>query len=156
MMAVHGTAIALGDAGALLRGPSGSGKSDLALRLIAAGARLVADDQVGLIAADGALFAAAPPNLAGLIEMHGVGIVRVPYRDVVRVCLLVDLCAGITERLPVPRAEYLLDIALPVIMLDPFHAAAAAKLTLLLRPDTRHFAPDSLLAPAASTKTAHD
>ncbi len=78
MIRVHGTSVALGGDGILLRGPSGSGKSDLALRLIADGARLVADDQTELRGVGETLEMAAPAAIAGRLEVRGVGILRVP------------------------------------------------------------------------------
>jgi HPr Serine kinase C-terminal domain len=72
---VHGTVVAIDGGGVLLRGPSGRGKSDLALRLIDAGARLVADDQVLLQRSGMQVLARAPAVLAGLLEIRGVGIV---------------------------------------------------------------------------------
>ena len=65
-----------GDCGILLLGESGAGKSDVALRLIAQAAQLVADDRVVLFTRDGVLFAKPPKTLAGLIEVRGVGILR--------------------------------------------------------------------------------
>jgi len=62
----------------LLRGPSGSGKSDLALRLIDDGARLIADDQTHLAKKGHALIATPPPAIAGMIEVRGIGVVKLP------------------------------------------------------------------------------
>ena len=75
---VHGTCVAVAGVGVLLRGPPGSGKSDLALRLIDRGAELVADDRVTLRREDDGIVASAPASLAGLIEVRGVGVARVP------------------------------------------------------------------------------
>ena len=91
------------DAGILLLGGSGAGKSDVALRLIALGAELVADDRVDLYTARGALRARVPRTLAGLLEVRGVGIVEVPYTDDVRVAVAVRLAAAAkSARLPEP------------------------------------------------------
>jgi len=74
MLRIHGTCVALSGLGVLLRGPSGSGKSDLALRLIDGGAKLVADDQVELaLDAAGRVMARAPATLSGLLEVRGIG-----------------------------------------------------------------------------------
>ncbi len=78
---VHATAVAIEGEAVLLRGPSGSGKSDLALRLIDGGAQLVADDQTLLRRAGGRVLASAPPAIAGLLEVRGVGVVRVEAAD---------------------------------------------------------------------------
>jgi serine kinase of HPr protein (carbohydrate metabolism regulator) len=138
---VHATCVALrgkrGWRGLLLRGSSGSGKSDLALRLIDGGARLVADDQTELLATAGRVIARAPGTIAGLIEVRGVGIVRLARDQLVTqvtLALLVDLVpARQIERLPEPRRECLLGVELPVVALAPFEASAADKLRLAFR-----------------------
>jgi serine kinase of HPr protein (carbohydrate metabolism regulator) len=131
---VHATAVAVDGGAILLRGPSGAGKSDLGLRLIAAGARLVADDQVELRRTGRKILARAPPALAGLVEIRGVGIVRVAAMDVAPLVLIADLIlAGEIERLPEPRVEKVLGVAVPLIALAPFEASAAAKLSFARR-----------------------
>lgn len=120
----------------LLRGPSGAGKSDLALRLIEAGARLVADDQTELVRKGRTVIATPPARIAGLIEARGVGIVKLARDQLVArapVALLVDLAPPERiERLPEPQRERLLGIDLPVLTLTPFEASAPAKLSLAL------------------------
>jgi HPr kinase/phosphorylase len=131
---VHGTCVAIAGRGVLLRGPSGSGKSDLALRLIEAGAWLVADDQVRLSAARNRLVASAPVSLRGLIEVRGVGIV--PVKSVARapLALVVDLVAAKdVPRLPEPSSVQIEGIALPHLLLAPFEASAPVKVRLALR-----------------------
>jgi len=92
MMRIYGTCVALSGLGVLLRGPSGSGKSDLALRLIDGGACLVADDQVELaLDAAGRVMAQAPRALAGLLEVRGIGILRMETARTAPVALVVDL-----------------------------------------------------------------
>ena len=131
---VHATAVAIGGRAVLLRGASGSGKSDLALRLIDAGARLVADDQSELRRAEDAILVRAPPSIAGLIEVRGIGIVRLDTLPEAPIALIADLVSPETiERLPQQRTETLLGVALPVIAMAPFEASAAAKLRLALR-----------------------
>ena len=139
---VHGTCVALGPHGALLRGGSGSGKSDLALRFLALEAeqdlqpRLVADDQVWVEAkGDGSLVASAPPTLAGKIEVRGLGIVEVPHREAARLALAVDLV--LPQEVPrMPPDPFdritLLGVAIPVVKLAPFELSAALKLRLAL------------------------
>lgn len=142
-MLVHATCVALRPHGTsssrvwravLLRGPSGAGKSDLALRLIEAGGRLVADDQVRVTRSGRSLIAAAPATLAGLLEVRGVGIVKLARGQVlarVPLSLLVDLVpADRIERLPDSAKENLLGVDLPLLALAPFEASAAAKLRL--------------------------
>src|ERR1700753_2284297 len=93
MFTVHGTCIAFDGKGILLRGPSGCGKSDLALRAFAAGASLVADDRVALTVRGTALHASAPPQLYGLIEVRGIGIVKMEATSDIPVTVVVDLDA---------------------------------------------------------------
>jgi len=132
---LHASCVAFGETAILLRGPSGSGKSDLALRLIERGAVLVADDRVDLRRDAARLRAAPPATLAGLLEIRGVGLVRLPHRTGITVGLLVDLVApGAVERLPVPAAETILAIPVPRLALDAFAASTPAKIAAALRP----------------------
>lgn len=134
MLRVHATCVELDSVGVLLRGPSGAGKSDLALRLIDGGAALVADDQVELRTVSGALLAAPPEVLAGMIEVRGLGLVRLPSLPQTRVRLVVDLDgAAPVERLPEPAQCLYLGQALPLIRLAPFEASATAKVRLAVR-----------------------
>ncbi len=97
---VHASAVAIAGCGVIILGASGSGKSGLALRLMALGATLVADDRVSLRRCDGGLWASAPDRLRGLIEARGIGILRVPVSDSVRLALAVDLDRSPEARLP--------------------------------------------------------
>ena len=136
---VHATCVALGACGVLLRGPSGSGKSDLALQLIdlpgfgigqaALAARLVADDQVMLTRAAGRLMAAPPPRLAGLLEIRGLGIVNLQKAGPVPLGLVVDLApVASIGRYPVEvgEAEFL-GCRVPVVSIDATVPSAAAR-----------------------------
>lgn len=123
-----------GDCGVLLVGASGSGKSDLALRLIAAGAELVADDRSDLFVRRGSLYAKAPARLAGLLEVRGIGILELPHARQAQVTLVARLGRR-AVRLPVhsfyrPPAALRLPAkaAPPVISIAPFEASAPAKL----------------------------
>jgi serine kinase of HPr protein (carbohydrate metabolism regulator) len=130
---VHATTVAIGGRAVLLRGPSGSGKSDLALRLIDAGARLVADDRSELHRDGEAILIRAPATIAGLIEARGVGILRVDSLGVAPLALIADLIApDAVERLPEPRSETILGVPIPLIALAPFEASTPAKLRLAL------------------------
>jgi HPr kinase/phosphorylase len=130
---LHATAVAIDGRAVLLRGASGSGKSDLALRLIDAGARLVADDQSELCREGDSVIVRAPATIAGLIEVRGIGIMRLDAVPEAPVALVVDLVPlEEIERLPARRSETLLGLALPVIRVAPFDASAAAKLRLAL------------------------
>jgi len=139
-MFVHATCVALKVGRSwralLLRGPSGAGKSDVALRLVEAGGRLVADDQTHLGRCGKQLVATPPPALAGLIEVRGVGIVRLgraQLQAAAPVALLVDLVRPEqVERLPEPAHETLLGVALPRLALAPFEPSAVMKLRLAL------------------------
>jgi serine kinase of HPr protein (carbohydrate metabolism regulator) len=139
-MLVHGTCVALrqgrGWRGVLLRGPSGAGKSDVALRIIEAGGRLVADDQAHLAKVGARLVATAPRTLSGLIEVRGLGIVKLgpgQLRAQASLALLVDLVPPArVERMPEPAQERILGIDLPRVALAPFEASIVAKLRLAL------------------------
>ena len=131
---LHATAVAIDGLAVLLRGASGSGKSDLALRLIDAGARLVADDQSELCRQGDSVIVRAPAAIAGLIEVRGIGIMRLDALAEAPVVLVVDLLPSEKiERLPVPHSETILGLTLPLIRIAPFDASAVAKLRLALR-----------------------
>lgn len=113
-------------AGVLIEGPSGSGKSDLALRLMDGGFRLVADDRTLVWRADARLWGRAPEALTGLIEVRGVGILSVEPLAYAEIVMLARL--GPAERLPDPAVETLLGGELPCLTLDPFERSAPVKL----------------------------
>jgi serine kinase of HPr protein (carbohydrate metabolism regulator) len=134
MIRVHGTCIALDGEGVLLRGPSGSGKSDLALRLIDAGAVLVADDQTELRRRGDAVIASAAAAIAGKLELRGVGILSCASLAEAPLRLVVDLVApDAVERLPEPRSQSYLERGVPLLALAPFEASAPAKIRFALR-----------------------
>lgn len=142
---IHATLITVEGRGVLIKGPSGSGKSDLALRLITCQfapylcetqPKLVADDQVQLIIRDGRLFGSAPANLQGLLEVRQLGIETVPFAKQ----SMVNLCVSLTpekdiERLPSNPAaiEIINTIELPSILLDPHQLSAPQKLLMALK-----------------------
>ncbi|MBO6782655.1 MAG: HPr kinase/phosphatase C-terminal domain-containing protein [Alphaproteobacteria bacterium] len=135
MERVHATCVALAVGedwcGVLLRGPSGSGKSDLALRLIDAGARLVSDDQTELTASSGEVVARAPESLAGRLEVRGVGILAFEYLAEAPVGLVCDLCApSDVPRLPEAQTVWIAGSELPRLWLAPFESSAVAKVRL--------------------------
>lgn len=138
---VHATAVALGGDAVLIRGVSGAGKSDLALRCIAVApgglirqpARLVADDRVLVSVSEDGLQVTAPPAIAGRIEVRGLGILSVPSLPVARLRLIVDLVdATGLQRLPAPRFCRVGGHELPWLDLAPFEASAPVKLLLAL------------------------
>jgi HPr kinase/phosphorylase len=134
MIRIYGTAIALGGDGVLLRGPSGSGKSDLALRLIDDGARLIADDQTELRDLGGTVRLSAPATILGRMEVRGLGIVAVPHVPSSPLCLVVDLKPGTAiERMPEPEWVRFFAYDLPLIALAPFEPSAPAKLRVALQ-----------------------
>ncbi len=145
---LHATAIALGDKAALIRGPSGSGKSDLALRCImhpptsfsTTSALLVADDRVVLEKRGPSLIASPPSTLAGLIEVRGLGIYHLEHKSAVPVTLIVDLVPREhIERLPEATARTeLLATTLPIIQLCSHDASSAHKVLLALSGIPRH------------------
>jgi HPr kinase/phosphorylase len=125
---VHACAVLVGAHAVLIRGPSGSGKSQLALRLITAAqsgllpfARLVADDRIRLEPCHGRLLARAPDALAGLIEVHGLGIRHLPHEAVAVIGRVVELAAPDAKRLP-ERAEVEVEgITLPQLKIAEGH-----------------------------------
>lgn len=132
---LHGTCIALPfktELGVLITGPSGSGKSDLALRLIDQGARLVADDQLLVEARDGRLLARPPETIRGRMEVRHVGVVTVPFVEEAEIRLLVAL-GGEPARLPEPSYETIAGIALPRLLLKAFEASAPAKIRVAVQ-----------------------
>ncbi len=112
---VHATCVAFGDRGGLILGPSGSGKSGLALRLMALGAALVADDRVLLTVQGGRLTASAPPGLPPLIEARGVGLLHADLQPQAQVVLAVDLGQTETARLPPRRHITLMNRPVEVV-----------------------------------------
>jgi serine kinase of HPr protein (carbohydrate metabolism regulator) len=125
---IHAGCVSIGGRGVLIAGSSGSGKSDLAWRLIDRGARLVSDDYTVVERQGGRLTASAPATIAGRIELRGIGIVESPAQQDVPVCLLADLDRA-PERLPAgAEPRLLLDIAIPSIGLAALEASAPLKL----------------------------
>ena len=132
---LQATCVAVDGVGVLLRGPSGSGKSDLALRLIDGGARLIADDGVELSRRGDALIArlpaAAPDSVRGRLEARGLGIMPAPSVDEATVGLLVDLAsAGVIDRLPPPAAVEWLGVSVAAVKLAGLEPSAPAKVRL--------------------------
>lgn len=131
---VHASCVEIDGIGVLLRGGSGSGKSDLALRLIDQGARLVADDQVILERAGSALLARAPETLHGLIEVRGLGILRLDAAPDAVVALVIDLVApDRVPRLPDPLSWDCEGVGVPVLSLAPFETSAPLKVRLAVK-----------------------
>ena len=128
---IHATTVAVDGRGVAIAGASGSGKSDLALRLIDGGARLVADDQTRIERQGDRLVATAPAAIAGLLEVRGVGIVDLPHQESVVLRLIVEaVTPAEVERMPSPESREMLGLAVPLVRLDPFAVSACAKVRL--------------------------
>lgn len=112
---LHATTVALNGNAALIRGKSGSGKSGLALNLMAFGAELVADDRTKLWVEGDLLLADTPDAIRGQIEARGIGILNAPYAGATAVALIVDLDRDVTDRLPMLVKEKILGMSVPVI-----------------------------------------
>jgi serine kinase of HPr protein (carbohydrate metabolism regulator) len=129
---LHASCVDLSGAGVVLLGPSGSGKSDLALRLIDGGARLVADDRVVIERSGDQLTARPPEAIAGLIEVRGLGIMRVGHCAASALGLVVSLGDRPAPRLPERATCQIVGVALPQLELDPWTPSACAKIRLAL------------------------
>jgi len=128
---IHGTCISIDGKGILLRGGSGAGKSDLALRLISAGAVLVGDDRVDVSFKNGALIASPPAALAGKLEVRGVGIVPQPFEENAPLLAVIDLVPPErVERMPEPEMVEILGVPLPLWRFAPFESSAVEKVIL--------------------------
>ena len=120
--------------GALICGPSGSGKSGLALRALDAGFRLVADDRVVVWRSGAVLFGRAPDPLAGLVEGRGVGIIRESPLAMAEIVIAVSCCVDeAIERMPEPETADIAGVTIAQLRLDPFEASAPAKLRRALQ-----------------------
>jgi serine kinase of HPr protein (carbohydrate metabolism regulator) len=129
---VHASSVARDGRSVLITGPSGSGKSDLALRLLDHGFTLVSDDQTIVRKSDDRLLASAPPNIAGKLEVRGIGIVEMETTSDVPVALIVELTSDI-QRMPDDlRERPILGVSLPIVAIDAMTASAPSKVALAL------------------------
>jgi HPr kinase/phosphorylase len=131
---LHGTVISYLGMGCLILGASGTGKSRLAQEAMVVGAKLVADDRVNIALTSGLLVAAPVPELAGIFEIHGIGIIRVNdalARQVLH--LVVELDPSADDRLPEPQRMELLGMPLPHLRISPPPKTSAAGLLLYMR-----------------------
>jgi serine kinase of HPr protein (carbohydrate metabolism regulator) len=129
---VHASTVAIDGRAVLITGPSGAGKSDLTLRLLDRGFTLVSDDQTIVKREADRLIALPPPQLAGKLEIRGIGIVEMPYESGIPVALLVELTSEI-QRLPDDSRERpILGLGVPLVSVDAMTASAASKVALAL------------------------
>ena len=129
---VHATTVAIGGRAVLITGPSGSGKSDLALRLLDRGFVLVSDDQTLVRRSGEQLIASAPPQIAGKLEVRGLGIVDIQETSDVPIALVVELTSDI-QRIPDDTRERpILGKSLPLVSIDGLTASAPSKVALAL------------------------
>lgn len=129
---VHASTVAIDGRAVLITGPSGAGKSDLTLRLLDRGFTLVSDDQTIVKREGDRLVALPPPQLAGKLEIRGIGIVDMPHESGVPVALLVELTSEI-QRLPDDSRERpILGVGVPLVSVDAMTASAASKVALAL------------------------
>lgn len=127
---MHATSVALEDNGVLIEGPSGSGKSDLALRLIDSGATLISDDLTFCQKRTKKIFLFSTKNIYGLIEVRGMGIITVPYIENIELKIIVNLTQNNVERLPRRKEKVLMGVRIPLIEINPKEASASAKIKL--------------------------
>jgi HPr kinase/phosphorylase len=124
---LHATAVMINGHGVALCGKSGSGKSDLALRLIDRGAMLIGDDYVEIRESDDGLICQCKPNIAGMLEIRDVGIITLPYAPSAPLHFVVELDQP-TDRLPAEGETMRIgDYAVPSVRLNALHASAPQK-----------------------------
>lgn len=131
---LHASTVSIDGYAVLIEGRSGTGKSDLALRLVDRGATLVSDDYTLVVRRNGMLTARAPATIAGKIEVRGIGIVDMPAVTDVPVALIVRLETEV-PRMPERRIRRVADVAVREIVVDAFAASAPIKVELALRQD---------------------
>jgi HPr kinase/phosphorylase len=125
---IHASCVAVGARGILLLGASGQGKSDIAMRLIDRGARLVADDRCDIWTDENQLWCRPPALLAGKLEIRGLGIVDEPYTAPVALALAVRLSANYDRMPPAEQMEKIADRSLALVTLSGFEASTPSKI----------------------------
>ena len=130
-MKVHGTSVSIDGDGVLFRGPPGSGKSDLALRMINCGAQLVSDDQVCLTRRNDNIFMSSPQIIRNSMEVRGIGIVNsIAQKEAPLILVLNMLPNNVANRMPIWHLCTYLDIKVPAVEFAPFEISAHLKVKL--------------------------
>jgi serine kinase of HPr protein (carbohydrate metabolism regulator) len=129
---LHASCVALNGRAVLITGPSGSGKSDLALRLLDRGFTLVSDDRTILSKEGDLLVASAPDRIRGKLEIRGIGIVDLESKDDVPVALVVELTSDMARMPDDSRERLILGIAVPLVNIDAMTASAPSKVAVAL------------------------
>ncbi len=129
---LHSSTVALDGRAVLISGPSGSGKSDLALRMLDRGFTLVSDDRTILRRLGGKLIASAPDSIKGKLEVRGVGIVEMKTVANVPVALVVELTSEIPRMPDDDQERLILGAGIPLINVDALTASAPSKVALAL------------------------
>ena len=133
MALYYGSCVEFMQSGILICGSSGCGKSDLCLRLIDQGAKLVSDDQTVIENENNALIARCPANIKGLLEIRGIGIVEIPSIEQTEIRLKLILQDSMKiDRMPSKKRELIENVEIPVFELDAFSLSAIIKIKTLL------------------------
>ena len=119
---IHASCVLIQKCGVLIVGPSGSGKSSFALRLIGLGGKLIADDRTILSLHKNGIFATCPKTIQGKIEARGVGILLLSSKKNARISLVIDMGSAATDRIPKTDTYSLFGIHLPLIRVAPLDA----------------------------------
>ena len=129
---IHSTSVVIDDNGVLILGDSGSGKSDLALRLIDNGATLISDDISICRKNSNNIHLYCPPEIKGLLEVREIGIITVPFVERIKLRLVVNLKSNNNERFPKESSFRILGIKIPIINIEGKNSSAVAKIKVKL------------------------
>ena len=129
---IHSTSVVIDDNGVLILGDSGSGKSDLALRLIDNGATLISDDISICRKNSDNIYLYCPPEIKGLLEVREIGIITVPFVERIKLRLVVNLKSNNNERFPKDSSFRILGIKIPIINIEGKNSSAVAKIKVKL------------------------
>ena len=129
---IHSTSVVIDDNGVLILGDSGSGNSDLALRLIDNGATLISDDISICKKNSNDIYLYCPPEIKGLLEVREVGIITVPFVERIKLRLVVNLKSNNNERFPKDSSFRILGIKIPIINIEGKNSSAVAKIKVKL------------------------